>query len=116
VNKTFPINFGEFYADIKEVIKRFPEQMTLDRKNINTFTEKGDAVFVRTGKSAPKFEEIPKAYFETLYFNLTDKKTITRNQMRQSLKIFRTSAISTLISKLPYIGHSTKPIRFWIIS
>jgi|GEM_PF-5205553 len=114
MNKTFPNNFADFYTDVKEVIKRFPEQTTLHRKNINTFSVEGGSVRVRTQKSAPEFEQIPKDYFEKLYCKLADEKTITRNQMRESLKIFRTAAISTLISKLPYIGYSIKPIRFWV--
>jgi len=110
----FPTTFNAFYADILEKIQNDQVFESLDRGNRNEFRIEGDIIYAKTGKSSPHFLEIPKAHFVRVYDKLLNDRKITRKEMHKLLKIYRSSAVSTLISKLRYIGSSTKPIRFWI--
>ena len=110
----FPTTFDAFYADILEVIQGGRVFESLVRGNPNEFKIENDIIRVKTDKSSPKFLEVDKEYFIRVYDKLLKDRELTRKEMHRPLKIHRSSAVSILISKLRYIGSSTKPIRFWI--
>jgi len=112
LNTKFPSDFMEFLSDITEAIQSATDFETLDQHRPNDFEVRNGSIFVKTDSSKPKFLRIPTKYFEVTFDKLSQDREISRKYMRNPLGIYRTSAISTLLSRLLYIVPSTKPIRF----
>ncbi len=113
-----PNTFDQFWLDIKHVVGQNPEINTLGYGKPNLFKVAKDVISVRTMKSSPKWNSIPKQIFEKVYDYLKkpEAKEVTRDFLLKSLKIYRSAAVSTLLAKLNYIEYLShiKPITLKI--
>jgi len=112
----FPSTFEQFWADITHVVQQNPELKTLDHGKPNWFKMGKDAIPVKTMKSSPDWLPISKETFKKVYEYLRkpEVKEVKRDFLLKSLKIYRSAAVSTLLSKLDYIEASIKPITLRI--
>ncbi len=108
----FPATFEQFWLDIRNLIEEYRELKTLDHGKPNWFKVEQNVILVKTMKSSPKWIPISKEIFQKIYAYLSkpEVKEVKREFLLKSLKIYRSSAVCTLLSKLDYIEPSIKPI------
>ncbi len=108
----FPTTFEKFWLDIRHLAEQNPELKTIAQGKPNWFKIDKDAILVRTKKSSPIFHPISKEEFQKVYEFLKKPKIkeVTREFLLKSLKIYRSSAVCTLLSNLEYVEASKNPI------
>lgn len=109
------INCEKVWKDLEHVLEKEPTIHTLDRKRPNKITSFSDeGIEVITQKSAPGSSLVPKWMFEEAVNYLSIHGSLSNFILLNELNVKRSSFVLAALSKLDYIGYSTKPLKIFL--
>jgi len=109
------ITFEDVWLDLKEILKSQNVIYTLSKKKLNEVTSVSeDGVEVRTQRSAPDSELVPKSMFREAIDYLISYGDLRYSVLTNELRIMRSSFVMAALAHLPYISYEIKPLKIFL--
>ena len=111
------LSFEKIWNDLIDILDEGKVIHTLSRNCPNEITAfDNDAIGVRTRKSSPNSEVVPKWMFERATEYLLEHGNLTNKILLDELNVKRSSFVMAALSRLDYVESELKPLRIFLKS